>query len=102
MDLELFSLSAEIHDTEEQVVSSIYSKFQIYKGFDVRTLDFNQEYIVMSGCQLMPARDVSKDFRDECGLLVYQISESTTPIKTDILIKGGVSDRKLKGFLYNQ
>lgn len=47
-------------------------------------------------------KQIIPDYNDECGLLVYSISSRTDPVKTDVLIKGGVSDKRLKGFLMTQ
>jgi hypothetical protein len=103
VDLELVELKIVTLDPDLKIVElKIVQKFYIYKGFEVNTLDFNSDHIVISGCRLLnieyETEKYSKVQDDECGLLIYKIGK---PEATYKLIHGGISDKRIGRFLYS-
>ncbi len=52
VDLQLISLNIITEGDIMKLRTKIQEKFTIYQGFDVKSLDFSNELIVLSGCQL--------------------------------------------------
>lgn len=50
MDIEVVTLSFGKKSESEVMERKIEKTFKIYRGFDIRTLDFNKDYIAMTGC----------------------------------------------------
>ena len=103
VSLELVNFNLDNTESKLSVGVTQQKKFKMYRGYDIRSLDFSKDYIVISGCQIFNNFNFKPDekleqYNDECGILVYGITGSFAGEG----ILGGVSDRRLGGFLFSQ
>ena len=69
--------------------------FKIYGGYEIRSLDFNEDYAVISGCRVYAPWPVDYrviPFNDECGLQVFALNLTESKKGVEYGMAGGVSD----------
>lgn len=104
-DLDLVEFEIDVTGAGLSLKINHPKKFWMYKGFNLDSLEMNQDYIVASGCQMyntinFSVEDVRKiDYNDECGVLIYD-SKSPEDSAGKSGIIGAISDQRMEGLLY--
>ena len=77
LEIDLVTFEIEAKGIDQSLKIESLKTFMMYKGFNLDSLEMNEDYIVASGCQIYDTVNFSidevtkMDYNDECGVLVF-------------------------------